>query len=100
MTGLVRLDLNNQEFLRALVSLEAAQQVAVLTSCRKILQMTWDQVYRDKGLHWEAIKSGPENTKERLYSLRITRKFRAVTIRAGDSMRFLSLHPDHDSAYN
>ena len=32
-------------------------------------------------------------------SIRITEKFRARVTRDGVFMRFISLHPDHDSAY-
>ncbi len=56
-------------------------------------------MYRDKGLRWELIQSrtGPE--KERLYSIRITQKIRAVLKHSGDFLEFLTLHVDHDSAY-
>jgi hypothetical protein len=95
----VRLDLNNPVFQRQLFSLEARQQRAVLTSLRKLSQMTWEQVYRDPGLRWEAILSrfGPRGA--RLYSLRLGRGFRAVGFRDEEWLRLLTLHPDHDSAY-
>ena len=99
MTGLVRLDLNVERFQRDLFKLESEQQLALLGTFRKIATMTWEQVYRDKGLHWEAIESQTGPNKQRLYSLRITIKFRAVAYRDGNFMRCVSLHPDHDSAY-
>ena len=98
MTGPVRLDLNVERFQRDLFNLESAQQLALLATFRKIAQMTWEQVYRDKGLHWEAIESQSGPRKERLYSLRVTLQFRAVAYRDGNFMRCVSLHPDHDSA--
>ena len=72
----------------------------MLATLRKITQLEWNQLYRDRGLHWEAIlsRSGPGG--QRLYSLRVTRRVRAVAYREGAILRFLSLHPDHDSAYD
>ena len=97
--GRVQLDLNSPVFQRHLFGLEKDQQRAVLTTLRKLSEMTWDQVYRDPGLKWELISSqtGPEG--EPVYSLRMSRGFRALAHRDGDWMRFHSLHPDHDSAY-
>ena len=95
----VRLDLNNPVFQRQLFALGAQDQRAVLSSLRKLGQMTWNQLYRDPGLRWEAIisKSGPHGG--RLYSLRLGRGLRALAFRQDDWLRILSLHPDHDSAY-
>ena len=95
----VRLDLNNPVFQRQLFALTADQQRAVLGSLRKLSQMTWQQLYRDTGLRWEAIifRSGPHGG--RLYSLRLGRAFRAVAYREESWLRILTLHPDHDSAY-
>jgi hypothetical protein len=45
------------------------------------------------------IRSKKGKQGEKLYSLRITQKCRAVAIREGDYLRLLSLHSDHDSAY-
>ena len=95
----VRLDLNNPVFQRALFGLTKDQQRSVLTTLRKLLEMTWDQVYKDSGLNWEQIASRTGEQGERLYSLRMGQGFRAVAFREGESMRFVSLHPDHDSAY-
>ena len=97
--GRVRLDLNSPAFQRHLFNLEKDQQRAVLTTLRKLLEMTWDQVYRDAGLKWESVSSqaGPEG--QQLYSLRMGKGFRALAHRDGDWMRLHSLHPDHDSAY-
>jgi hypothetical protein len=99
MSTAVRLDLNNIEFQSALFDLQKPEQLAVLATLRKIASVSWDQVHRDKGLHWEAIhsRSGPDG--KRLYSLRITQRCRAVAMREGEYLRFLSIHPDHDSAY-
>lgn len=66
---------------------------------RKLARLTWQQVYQDKGLHWEVVEGSVGPRGERLYTIRVSKKFRALVYRQGDFMRFLSLHPDHDSAY-
>lgn len=96
----VRLDLNSPAFLETWFSLPAPEAIRVLETLRKIGRLSWDQLYSDGGLRWEAIGSRSGPNKVRLYSLRITQKFRAVAYREGDWLRLLSLHPDHDSAYN
>ncbi|MEO8349471.1 MAG: hypothetical protein ABI610_11205 [Acidobacteriota bacterium] len=95
----VRLDLNNPVFLRNLFALTKTDQRHVLTTLGKLFQMTWDQIYRDPGLKWEAIVSlvGPHGG--RLYSFRMGKALRAVAYRQDAWLRILSLHPDHDSAY-
>lgn len=88
-------DLNRPKFQADLLRLEKAELLALFKTLRKLKQLSWSQVYRDKGLRWESIKSLEEDA----YTLRITQKYRAVVKREGDILRFLSLHPDHDSAY-
>lgn len=67
---------------------------------RKLSEMGWEQVYRDRGLKWGAIASRTGPRGVRLYSLRLSKGFRAVGYREGEWLRLLSLHPDHDSAYS
>ena len=99
MSANVRLDLNNVQFQSDLFDLQKPEQLAVLATLRKIALLTWDQVHRDKGLHWEAIHSRSGADGGRLYSLRITQRCRAVAMREGEYLRLLSIHADHDSAY-
>ncbi len=95
----IRLDLNNPVFQRQLFNLTKINQRNLLNTFRKLGSMTWQQVYSDRGLKWEAILSqeGPGGSK--LYSFRISGGFRGVAYREGPWLRLLSLHPDHDSAY-
>jgi hypothetical protein len=95
----ILLDLNNPVFQETWFALERAEALAVLATLRKIRQMDWNQLYRDRGLRWEAILSRTGPAGQRLYSLRVTRAVRAVGYRDGDFLRLLSLHPVHDSAY-
>ena len=98
MSANVRLDLNNVQFQSDLFDLQKPEQLAVLATLRKIALLIWDQVHRDKGLHWEAIHSRSGADGRRLYSLRITQRCRAVAMREGEYLRLLSNHADHDSA--
>ena len=95
----VRLDLNNPEFQGQLFALQKQERNEVLSTLKKLHQMTWEQASIDRGLRWERIlsKQGPRG--ETLYTIRMGRGFRAVAHRDGDWMVFLTLNPDHDSAY-
>ena len=99
MSANVRLDLNNVQFQSDLFDLQKPEQLAALATLRKIALLSWDQVHRDKGLHWEAIHSRSGADGRRLYSLRITQRCRAVAMREGEYLRLLSIHADHDSTY-
>jgi hypothetical protein len=68
--------------------------------------MTWNQVYATsskgkgkRGLNWEVLPRQKTAGGGTVASVRITAKFRARVTRDGEFMRFISLHPDHDSAY-
>ena len=95
----IRLDLNNPVFQRLLFNLSKSDQHNALNTLRKLANMTWQQIYSDHGLKWEVILSqkGPGGNK--LYSFRIGKGFRGIAYRDSSWLRLLSLHPDHDSAY-
>ena len=98
--GSVRLDLNNPLFQENLFGLQKPEHLAALDTLRKIRQITWLQLYRDKGLRWEKIQSvRPPMGINALYSLRITQARRCTAYRDGDFLRLLTIAPDHDSAY-
>ena len=96
----VILDLNNHTFQENLFSLPKTERHAALDTLSKILQLTWQQVYRDKGLKCEKISSvrAPQGI-DAIYSLRITQSRRATAFRDGPYMRMLTVAFDHDSAY-
>ena len=99
----------NLEFPRVqkeLAELENDQFESVSRSVEKIEQMTWDQVYKTssrsqkRGLNWESIDGQKTKSGKSIASIRISEKFRARVCRDGKLVRFISLHPDHDSAYD
>lgn len=96
----VLLDLNNPIFQDDLSGLAKEDAGRVLAALRKIRKLQWSRVYRDKGLHWELVQSKTGPRGARLYTIRLSDKFRALVYREGQFMRFLSLHSDHNSAYS
>jgi hypothetical protein len=95
----IELDLSNPEFQGNWLTLQRDDALAVLATLRVIRQLDWRQLQSSKGLRYELIQSRSGPNGERLHSLRISRKVRAVVWRQGNLLRFLSLYPDHDSAY-
>ena len=95
----LRLDLNSPEFLGVFFSLESAELKQVVVSLRRLRDLDWSAIYRHTGFQWEAIKHLEAPNGAGVYSLRLSQKVRALAFREGDLLRFVSLHPDHDSAY-
>ena len=96
----VRLDLNSPAFLEVFLRLDSSELAQVAGSLDRIRRLEWSNVYASKGLHWEVIEhlKAPDG-RTAVYSVRLSQKIRALAFRDGDVMRFISLHPDHDSAY-
>ena len=95
----VRLDLNNPDFQKEWFSLEKEGFTASKSTLKKMVMMNWNQVYHDRGLKWEKIQSIKTDKGRELYTIRLSKKQRAVVYRQNEFMIFVSLHPDHDSAY-
>ena len=96
----VRLDLNSPEFLEIFLRLNSTELAQVAGTLDRIRKLDWSNIYASKGLRWEAIDhmKAPDG-KSSVYSVRLSQKIRALAFRDGDFMRFISLHPDRDSAY-
>jgi hypothetical protein len=98
--GPIRLDLNNPEFQKQLLSLQKAERHVALETLNKIRQLTWNQLYRDPGIKWEKITSIKlPAVIDAIYSLRISRSRRATAHREGEYMRLLTIATDHDATY-
>jgi hypothetical protein len=95
----VRLDLNSPEFQDVFFRLELAELKQVVASLRRLRELDWTGLYRHTGFRWEAIEHLRAANGGKVYSLRVSQKVRAVAYRDGDFLRLISLHPDHDSAY-
>lgn len=95
----VKLDLNYPGFQKEWFVLSKEDFVATKNTLKKILLMDWNQIYTDKGLRWEKIHSMTTPGGRVLYSIRLSKKFRAIVCREKNFIVFISLHPDHDTAY-
>lgn len=99
----VKVDLENTEFQAVLFGLNPGEQEDVLTVAQRIQQMTWNDVYKSKGLHWEEITSFKPPKAwgiDPFFSIRVSKERRAVVYRKGDFMVFMALPHDHDSTYD
>ncbi len=95
----VRLDLNSPEFQDVFLRLETVELKQVVASLRRLSELVWAEIYRHTGYQWEAIQHLKAPNGASVYSLRLSQKVRALAFRDGDFLRFVSMHPDHDSAY-
>jgi len=67
--ALIRLDLNNPVFQENLLALQKTERHAALDTLNKIRQLSWNQLYRDKGLKWEKVASvKPPPSADAIYS--------------------------------
>jgi len=97
---LVELDLNSPIFQLAWEGLEPTEQEKAFATFEKIRQLTWNQVYRDKGLKWEKIHSIPAPKGiDALYSFRVSKSIRGIGFREVHFLRVLLIETGHDAAY-
>jgi hypothetical protein len=71
------LDLNYPDFQSELFDLEPSELRKVFKTLKKLRALTWQDIFRDKGLHWEELKSRPGK-----YTVRLSQAYRACAIRA------------------
>jgi hypothetical protein len=95
----VRLDLNGPEFQDVFFRLEAVDLKQVVASSRRLRELDLNTLYRHTGFQWELIEHLKAPNRAKVYSLRLSQRIRAIAFRDGDFLRLISLHPDHDSAY-
>ena len=95
----MKIDLNFPPFQQDLFSLDKTQLTAFVKSVKKINKMDLRQVQQSSGLNLEKIKNLKTSNGKTLYSIRMSKSFRAVICIEDDFIRFISLHPDHDTAY-
>ena len=95
----VRLDLNSPEFQEVLFRLEPEDLRQVVSALRRLRELDWSALYRHTGFRWEAIHQLKVTGAAKIYSIRLSQHVRAVGFRDGNFLRLISLHTDHDSAY-
>lgn len=96
----ISIDMNDSGFQKDFFALDKRELASLIKTSNKIRQLTWPQFYEDNGLKWEAISLKNAKESEKIYSFRFSQKYRAVALRQGNSLQLMSLHTDHDSAYN
>ena len=102
MTGAgsrIRLDLNSPEFQDIFFRLQVEDLKQVVASLRRLRELDWNSLYRHTGFRWEVIEHLKAPNGAKVYSLRVSQRIRAIGFRDGEFLRLISLHPDHDSAY-
>jgi hypothetical protein len=95
----IRLDLNSPEFQEVFFSLQAEELKQVMAALRRLRGLGWTELYRHTGFRGEAVRHIRTPTGATAHSLRLSQKVRAIAYRDRDFLRIVSLHPDHDSAY-
>ena len=95
----VRLDLNSPEFQDVFFRLELSELKQVVGSLRRPAELDWNSLYRHTGFKWEAVRHIRTPNGATAHSLRLSEKIRGIAYRDGDFLCIISLHPDHDSAY-
>lgn len=93
------LDLNSPAFQDIFLRLQVSDLKQVVAALRRVRGLDWQSLYQHTGFRWEVIEHLTAPNGARVYSLRLSARVRAVAFRDGDFLRIVSLHPDHDSAY-
>ena len=99
MPGKILLDLKNPVFLDDFFSLDKTELARVAKALKKIRSMDWETFVKHRGSRWEEIGHIEAPHGGPAHSFRLSQKYRALAYRDGDFLRLLSLHLDHDSAY-
>ena len=94
----ILLDMNTPQFQKRLFSLEKVEQRALLNTLSKIMKLSWEELYKDKGIRWELITSEALEGIN-IYSFRFSQKCRGTAYRDGDYFVLLDLFVNHDGAY-
>ena len=95
----MKIDLNFPPFQQDLFSLDKTKLSIFVQSVKKINKMDLRQVQQSSGLNLEKIKNIKTPNGKTLYSIRMSKSFRAVICIEDDFIRFILLHPDQESAY-
>lgn len=98
-----QVDVESPKFKADLEALTEEEFEAALATLEQVTEMTWDVIYRHKGLNWEEIASvkPPKSLGiEKWFSIRFTKKRQMRVFREGNYMRCIDIPPDHDSTYS
>ncbi|MBC7533012.1 MAG: hypothetical protein H7318_15670 [Oligoflexus sp.] len=103
-TSHIKVDMSYWALMKEIQGLTKDQLQELTDSTVKLQKTTWRELWEQStknkgktGFNYELIEEDPDLGK--MHSIRITKGFRARVVRENEWMRFISLHPDHDSAY-
>lgn len=99
MKNKIQLDMNSSTFQEDLMNLDKNELSAFIRTLSKIKKLNWKELYSNKGLRWELIRSKKRKSESDSYSFRFSKKYRATASRDGDYMVLEGIYPDHDGAY-
>ncbi len=91
---MIVLDLNTPSFQADFFTLDKNDLARVVGTLNKLRQMTWEQIYQDRGLNWEWVEH------KDYYTIRASDKIRLSVRRDGNVIRFSRIFTNHDDAYN
>ena len=103
----IAVDVGFQGFKDDFSKLEVDEISDFFDAISRLQKMTWQQLWdtstkkagEKRGFNYEKIEGQTTPGGNPVHSIRITKKFRARVSRQDRWMRFISLHPDHDSTY-
>lgn len=72
--------MNYPVFQEQLFSIEKQEQRTLLTTLKKIKQLKWEELYKDKGIRWELITSKTTSKGNNVYSFRFSKNIVAQHI--------------------
>jgi hypothetical protein len=90
---MIELDMNQLSFQESFFQLEKTDVISVTNACKKLRQMTWEQLYQHTELNWEWISS------KQYYTFRASDKIRVAALRKGNLLELQRIFTDHDAAY-
>lgn len=96
----IKIDISYPELQKEIQELQKQELALFISAMEKMKQLSWSQLYKHKGLRWEAITSKKTYDGNQIYSFRFSKKYRALALRRDVYLIVLSIHLDHDSAYN
>lgn len=101
----VKVDVDFEEFQGQFFELVQSEQAEVFKAITKLQKMTWQDLWntstKGHGKRRSNYEPIDQQTAEglKVATIRVSGSFRARVTRKNEWLIFISLHPDHDSAY-
>lgn len=86
----VRLDLNSPAFLDIFLALSQTELAQVVAALERLRRTDWADVYKSKGLHWEAVDHIQTPNGAKAHSVRLSQKFARLRIATASFADYLA----------